>query len=215
MKIRDARAKADPRPEDVEAFEEDAQLAADYDGVSDAEPEPADEPEAEPEPVDEPEAEQADEELEADDDVEDEVPGEPELLDEDAVVLDGDEDTLPADPAPPEVAALHEVDDDELAAPASDEEPGPMFDGEGPLLAAAEAWRGRWDQVQLGFVDEPLDAVEAAGRVVAEVLDEVARTFAARRQQVEARWSEGGQITTDELRQVFLGYRAFFNRVIL
>lgn len=221
MKIRDARAAAAPPPDEVEfaddanpdadddEFAEEAQLAADYDEADDTEPvdaEPLDEITDPPDPVedvdksDEIEVEDVDKSDESDDidvdDVAEEVPEQPELLAEDAALVDDAEGTLPRDVPAPEEEALHEVDPDEL-------------------LASADEWRDRWDQVQLGFVDQPLDAVESAGRMVAEVLDEMARAFAARRREIEARWSEADQISTDDLRQVFLRYRELFNRVMV
>jgi hypothetical protein len=84
----------------------------------------------------------------------------------------------------------------------------------GPLLFDAGSYQDRWDAIQIGFVDEPLYAVESAGRLLAEVLGEVASSFASKRKDLEAQWRHDREVTTEDLRQAFRGYRAFFQRVI-
>jgi hypothetical protein len=85
---------------------------------------------------------------------------------------------------------------------------------DGPLLANADAYRQRWSSIQTGFVDEPLYAVESAGRLLAEVLGELASTFATKRNQLESQWRHGGENSTEELRVAFQAYRSFFDRVV-
>jgi len=86
----------------------------------------------------------------------------------------------------------------------------------GPLLAAAEAeaFRARWTDIQTGFVDAPRQAVEQADRLVAELMQHLARTFADERQGLERQWDRGDDIATDDLRTAFQRYRSFFERLL-
>ena len=86
----------------------------------------------------------------------------------------------------------------------------------GPLLAAndAEAFRARWTDIQTGFVDAPRQAVERADGLVAEVMQQLARTFADERRRLEGQWDRGDDIATDDLRTAFQRYRSFFERLL-
>lgn len=77
-----------------------------------------------------------------------------------------------------------------------------------------EEYRGRWDRIQTGFVDEPRLAVEDADHLVADVLKQLANSFADARQQLEAQWMSGRDASTEELRQALRKYRAFFERLL-
>lgn len=89
-----------------------------------------------------------------------------------------------------------------------------LVEHDGPLLFDARSYQERWNSIQIGFVDEPHYAVESAGRLLAEVLGEVASTFASKRKDLESQWRHDREISTEELRLAFRGYRAFFQRVI-
>lgn len=89
-----------------------------------------------------------------------------------------------------------------------------QFEPDGPLLSNAGVYRDRWDTIQIGFVDEPMYAVESAGRLLAEVLGDLASTFATKRKDLEAQWRHGGDTSTEELRVAFQAYRSFFNRLV-
>jgi hypothetical protein len=110
--------------------------------------------------------------------------------------------------------AVEAAADDEIDAELL--EPGEKvhFDADEPLLQDAESYRTRWLGIQTGFVDEPLYAVESAGRLLTEVLGELASTFAHKRGALERQWRHGGDTSTDDLRVAFQNYRAFFNRVV-
>jgi hypothetical protein len=86
----------------------------------------------------------------------------------------------------------------------------------GHLLAAddAEAFRARWTDVQHGFVDAPRRAVEQADRLVAEVMQHLAKTFADERGKLEGQWDQGDEISTEDLRTAFQRYRLFFERLL-
>jgi hypothetical protein len=87
---------------------------------------------------------------------------------------------------------------------------------ESPLFAENELcdFRARWDQVQTSFVDEPRHAVEQADTLVATVVKRIAEQFAEERSKLEKQWDRGDNVSTEELRQGFKRYRAFFDRLL-
>ncbi|MQY40727.1 hypothetical protein SRB17_87600 [Streptomyces sp. RB17] len=84
------------------------------------------------------------------------------------------------------------------------------------LLAAkdAEGFRARWQEVQNEFVDDPRDAVHDADALVADVMQQLASTFAEHRQELEGQWDRSGNADTEELRLAIRDYRSFFNRLL-
>jgi hypothetical protein len=95
---------------------------------------------------------------------------------------------------------------------------GAQVDGrnQSPLFAENELrdFRARWDQVQTSFVDEPRHAVEQADTLVATVVKRIAEQFAEERSKLEKQWDRGDNVSTEELRQGFQRYRAFFDRLL-
>jgi hypothetical protein len=85
-----------------------------------------------------------------------------------------------------------------------------------PLLGAedTESFRARWHELQARFVDEPQQVVESADALVAELMQQLARTFAAEREGLEAQWSRGGEASTEDLRVALQRYRSFFERLL-
>jgi hypothetical protein len=149
--------------------------------------------------------------------------------DEDPADLAPDEVEPPEDRADPDPVELDPTDETEEPGEPDDErglggsagfellQRGSIKDlveHDGPLLFDARSYQERWDSIQIGFVDEPLYAVESAGRLLAEVLGEVASTFASKRKDLESQWRRDREVSTEELRLAFRGYRAFFQRVI-
>jgi len=88
--------------------------------------------------------------------------------------------------------------------------------GAEPLFPTGEAegFRGRWVEVQTGFVDEPRNAVEQADSLVAEMMQRLAQVFADERGKLEEQWSRGDDIGTEDLRQALRRYRSFFDRLL-
>jgi hypothetical protein len=78
----------------------------------------------------------------------------------------------------------------------------------------SSGYRSRWQEIQTGFVDEPRAAVQEADNLVAEMMRQLARTFADERRQLEAQWSEGEEISTEDLRLALRRYRSFFDRLL-
>ncbi|HEY3989303.1 MAG TPA: hypothetical protein VGM02_08400 [Acidobacteriaceae bacterium] len=87
---------------------------------------------------------------------------------------------------------------------------------ESPLFAEDELrdFRARWDQVQTSFVDEPRHAVEQADTLVATVVKRIAEQFSEERAKLEKQWDRGDNVSTEDLRQGFKRYRAFFDRLL-
>jgi len=86
----------------------------------------------------------------------------------------------------------------------------------GALLVATEATelRRHWEAIQIGFVDEPRRAVEDADSLVAQAMKRVAEVFAEERARLERQWSEGQDVSTEDLRVALTRYRSFFDRLL-
>ena len=85
-----------------------------------------------------------------------------------------------------------------------------------PLLASSEGegFRGRWHEIQTGFVDAPRESVSQADELVAELMQRLAQTFAQERQGLEAEWDRGSDVSTEDLRVALQRYRSFFERLL-
>src|SRR5437867_5169354 len=78
----------------------------------------------------------------------------------------------------------------------------------------AKDFRGRWTDIQTGFVDEPRRAVEQADALVAEVIKRLANSFAEERSKLEGQWGRGDDVSTEDLRVALRRYRSFFDRLL-
>lgn len=94
---------------------------------------------------------------------------------------------------------------------------GGMPDGPGEQLAPlflpqmAQQFKARWDEVQIGFVDDPAQAVRRADELVAQVMKNLAETFADERANVESQMDQGD---TELMRVALRRYRSFFQRLL-
>ena len=79
---------------------------------------------------------------------------------------------------------------------------------------AASGFLERWSSIQIKFVDEPKDSVREADGLVAEVVQVVAQKFAEARKELEGQWSQGSEVSTEDLRQALQHYRSFFQRLL-
>jgi hypothetical protein len=95
---------------------------------------------------------------------------------------------------------LHRDEDDELAQ---------LFPPE-----VAGDFRARWDEVQIGFVDDPGKAVREADELVAEVMKSLADSFAKARSGFETEIGEAGNASTESMRVALQRYRSFFQRLL-
>jgi hypothetical protein len=101
-------------------------------------------------------------------------------------------------------------------SPAGSGEPGPGGSGETALLGSADEdrFRERWGDAQARFVDDPQEAVRSADRLVAELMQSLAKGFSEHKARLEAQWQRGGDPGTEELRQALQHYRSFFDRLL-
>jgi hypothetical protein len=75
-------------------------------------------------------------------------------------------------------------------------------------------FRGRWDEIQASFVDEPRQAVEQADALVLDLVERITAGFSEARSGLESQWSQGEEASTEDLRVALTRYRAFFNRLL-
>jgi hypothetical protein len=85
-----------------------------------------------------------------------------------------------------------------------------------PLLAddQTEQLTERWEEIQASFVDRPQEAVKEADALVADLTERVTGTLAKERQRLERQWSEGDDVSTEDLRVALRKYRSFFDRLL-
>jgi hypothetical protein len=80
--------------------------------------------------------------------------------------------------------------------------------------SAARGFRDRWNAVQIGFVDDPRQAVQRADELVSEVMQSLADSFAQQRGAIEADMGESSTASTENLRMALRSYRSFFERLL-
>jgi hypothetical protein len=101
------------------------------------------------------------------------------------------------------------------ASPAGPSSPGPLPDAATPgsLLGSLDVGdiRNRFLDIQAGFVDEPRQAVEAAGRFVDDLVQQVIDALQGQRGQLTGATAEG---STEELRLALRAYRQFVDRLL-
>src|ERR1035437_5182577 len=119
-------------------------------------------------------------------------------------------------PAPPEQrlepqsqAPAPTADQPARPGQTKEESPTPLFAAD-----AAESFRSRWQDIQTSFIDEPTRAVEQADGLVAEIMQQLAKTFAAERAHLEEQGAHGKDISTEDLRMALSHYRSFFDRLL-
>jgi hypothetical protein len=78
----------------------------------------------------------------------------------------------------------------------------------------ANELRGRWDGIQVGFVDEPRKSVQEADALVSATITRLAEMFAAERQKLEQQWDRSENVSTEDLRLALRRYRSFFARLL-
>jgi hypothetical protein len=78
----------------------------------------------------------------------------------------------------------------------------------------AQAFRSRWDAVQIGFVDDPKQAVKQADELVAQVMKSLAESFSRQRSTIEGDVGGGNEASTENLRVALQRYRSFFQRLL-
>lgn len=77
-----------------------------------------------------------------------------------------------------------------------------------------QSFRGRWEQVQSDFVDEPREAVQKADDLVSDLVERLTSGFSQTRSGLEEQWKKGEEASTEDLRVALTRYRAFFQRLL-
>jgi hypothetical protein len=72
----------------------------------------------------------------------------------------------------------------------------------------------KWDALQVGFIDEPRQAVQQADHLVAAAMKRTAEVFAEERARLERQWDRGDNVSTEDLRVAMRRYRSFFRRLL-
>jgi hypothetical protein len=85
-----------------------------------------------------------------------------------------------------------------------------------PLFSELEMsdFRAQWSNIQIGFVDEPRRTVEDADKLVAAVMQRLAKVFTDERSRLEKQWDGGDSVSTEDLRLTLQRYRSFFDRLL-
>jgi hypothetical protein len=110
---------------------------------------------------------------------------------------------IPADLAEPVIESNDSnvrVDEEKLV---------PLF-----LPDVAKDFRSSWDAVQIGFVDDPRQAVREADELVAQVMKSLAQTFSSERASLEGQVDQTDHASTENLRIALRRYRSFFQRLL-
>jgi hypothetical protein len=119
-------------------------------------------------------------------------------------------------------AARHKDDVEDAVAPVQSaphtdhsQRPQPIEEQRlAPLFSpgVAQDLRARWDATQIGFVDDPRQAVKQADELVAHTMQSLAKSFADERTRLEAQMNETA--STENLRVALQRYRSFFQRLL-
>jgi hypothetical protein len=78
----------------------------------------------------------------------------------------------------------------------------------------AGGFRSRWDAVQIGFVDDPKQAVKQADELVAQVMKSLAESFSRQRANIEGAAQDSNEASKESLRVALQRYRSFFHRLL-
>src|SRR4029077_20660241 len=83
----------------------------------------------------------------------------------------------------------------------ADREAAPLFDE-----ATIGKHRERWQAIQSDFVDDPRQAVKKADELVAELIQQLAKSFADERSKLEGHWDRGDDVSTEDMRVALQRY---------
>jgi hypothetical protein len=201
----DAHIEMASQVDDVDTYDDETEAeAADVEVEAEAEAEAEDEDEAEVEAA-EPEV---DDDVDLYDETESDaaIDGQPEHNGDGQAEPDA-EDEGPDDPATQLVA----IDGDPETLDPQDhaevlEGPADGATEDRPFLSDGGVFEERWNAIQIGFVDDPREAVQSADHLVTEAIDDLAKILVNQRELLQAQW--GDDVDTEQLRVVFRDYRA-------
>lgn len=107
------------------------------------------------------------------------------------------------------IANIRKDEPAQRAGNGNETEPSPLFSGD-----VERDFRSRWQNIQTGFVDEPRHAVEQADELVAELMQQLAKSFSDQRSGLEKQWEQTDKVSTEDLRLALRRYRSFFERLL-
>lgn len=70
----------------------------------------------------------------------------------------------------------------------------------------------RWTAIETGFVEDPKRHIEMADDLLGAVIDRLDAQLNHDRERLSAAW-RGGDVTTEQLRELLLRYRASYQRL--
>jgi hypothetical protein len=76
-----------------------------------------------------------------------------------------------------------------------------------------QRYRGRWQELQLRFVDDPHAATEQAAHLVDEAVDSLTGALTDQKRSLDG-WQRQGRDDTEELRNALQRYRGFLDRLL-
>lgn len=129
----------------------------------------------------------------------------------DAPVRTADRTPEPSQGAEPELRS-QEARQDPSSTPGETSQREPMAALFAPDVASD--FESRWDVVQIGFVDDPRDAVRQADELVAQVMKSLAESFANERERIENQLDASDSEATENMRVALRRYRSFFQRLL-
>jgi hypothetical protein len=80
--------------------------------------------------------------------------------------------------------------------------------------ADADRFQNRWRDVKAGFVDDPTAAVERAGVLAGEVVEELTTLLVQRRKDVDENWRGGDTVDTERLRVALRDYGVLLEHIL-
>ena len=91
-----------------------------------------------------------------------------------------------------------------------------MTQTQASLLPAeqSERFTDRWEEIQTSFVDHPQESVKEADVLVTDLMQRVTSSLTQERERLERQWSEGEEVSTEDLRVALTKYRSFFDRLL-
>jgi hypothetical protein len=156
--------------------------------------------------------------------------GERQLSTRDLADTPGDEERNPEEVSAERMQALDQggtmpatdggsADDELPSEPGAESEPevtGEKEDAREPLLPGDQSDRftTQWQEIQASFVDRPRESVEQADALVADLMQRLAASFSTERENLEAQWDRGDDVSTEDLRVALTRYRSFFDRLL-
>lgn len=77
-----------------------------------------------------------------------------------------------------------------------------------------ERFRNSWSNIQARFVDDPSAATQEASQFLADVVQRINDALLNEKVNIDARWNNGDQTSTEILRTCLQSYRAHLERLL-